>query len=83
MVNTIFRAVDSERQVWEDRINASFAKIRSFERVCNHADCTVTLGDNLCLTECDYCPAWNRYTRGSAPEIPPPVYFTDREPLLL
>jgi putative ribosome biogenesis GTPase RsgA len=81
-VSVSFRSVDSERQMWEDRINASFAKIRSFERVCNHADCTVIRDDHCMMTECDYCSAWST-TSEQVPKIPPPAYFMDREPLLL
>jgi len=76
-----WRSVDSERQRWEDRINASFEHIRSPERVCYHADVTVTLDDGAFVSRCDYCPAWS--TGRQVPVLPAPFYFRDPDPLRL
>jgi hypothetical protein len=83
-VSQVFRSVDSDRQKWEDRVNASFAKIKSLERVCFHADSTVTVNEKSITIECDYCPAWlmspdvHRRTK-----VLVPVYFRDGDPLYI
>jgi len=76
-----FRSIDSERQQWEDRINASFEHIRSFERVCYHADLTVSYENDRYVSRCDYCPAVS--SGAQAPGIPAPFYFRDADPLRL
>jgi hypothetical protein len=77
----VFRSVDSSRQTWEDRVNASFGKIKSPERVCYHADCTVTIKNGAYHTGCDYCPA--RVVSIQGPVVPAPWYFHDPEPLMI
>lgn len=74
-----FQAVDSTRQRWEDAINAGFEHIRSSERVCWHANATVTAVDGGYMVFCDYCPAWS--TAVQAPVLPAPWYFKDEDPL--
>jgi len=76
-----FRSIDSERQRWEDRINAAFEHIRSQERVCYHADLTVSSEDGAYVSRCDYCPAVSSGTQ--SPLIPVPWYFHDADPLRL
>lgn len=77
-----FSSVDSSRQTWENRVNASFLRIKSEERVCFHANCTVSIRNDALHTECDYCPAWTVTTSGH-PEVPPPRYFRDPDPFFL
>jgi hypothetical protein len=87
-VSWSFKSVDSSRQVWEDRINASFEHVRSPERVCAHADVTVSatpygsfVATGLLYVECDYCPASSVATEEHGPLLPPPYYFRDDDPL--
>jgi hypothetical protein len=83
-VSQVFRSVDSDRQKWEDRVNAAFAKIKSLERVCFHADCTVTVNDKTITLECDYCPAWLMSPDTvRRPKVLVPVYFRDGDPLYI
>lgn len=78
-----FQSVDSSRQTWEDRVNVSFGRVKSAERVCFHANCTVFARPlDVLRTECDYCPAWTE-TTDYRPALPVPVYFKDPEPLFL
>lgn len=77
----IFDSVDSARQRWEDQVNLAFERIRSLERVCWHANCTVRVLTGVYHTTCDYCPATTASTE--MPQVPVPWYFKDPEPLHL
>lgn len=73
-----YRQVSRSRAEWENKINSSFARVGSTERVCAHSDMTVNRTMLAVTAECDYCSDFI-FTRNRSliPVMPPRYYRND------